>query len=52
MIGVLAQQTSFPGGDNSGRFRVTLVAAQAAESWRVASVHIGPLQPPTPPPSA
>jgi ketosteroid isomerase-like protein len=45
-IGVLAQETSWQGNDNSGRFRVTLVAVQAGESWLLAQVHIGPLQAP------
>jgi ketosteroid isomerase-like protein len=45
-IGVLTQQTSWQGTDNSGRFRVTLVAVQAGEGWRLAHVHIGPLQMP------
>ena len=55
-IGVLAQETSWQGSDNSGRFRVTLVAVradggqadggQADEAWRLAHVHIGPLQAP------
>jgi hypothetical protein len=55
-IGVLAQETSWQGSDNSGQFRVTLVAvqadgghadgAQAGEGWRLAHVHIGPLQAP------
>ena len=45
-IGVLAQETSWQGTDNSGRFRVTLVAVQAGEGWRLAHVHIGPLQGP------
>src|SRR4029077_4583746 len=45
-IGVLAQETSWQGGDNSGLFRVTLVAVQAGEGWRLAHVHIGPLQAP------
>ena len=45
-IGVLAQETSWQGTDNSGRFRVTLVAVQAAGSWRLAHVHIGPLEMP------
>ena len=44
--GVLAQETSWQGNDNSGRFRVTLVAARAGEGWRLAHVHIGPLQMP------
>ena len=45
-IGVLAQETSWQGSDNSGRFRVTLVAVQAGEGWQLAHVHIGPLQTP------
>ena len=45
-IGVLAQETSWQGNDNSGRFRVTLVAVRADEGWRLAHVHIGPLQGP------
>ena len=45
-IGVLTQETSWQGTDNSGRFRVTLVAVQEGEGWRLAHVHIGPLQGP------
>jgi ketosteroid isomerase-like protein len=45
-IGVLAQETSWQGSDNSGRFRLTLVAVQEGEGWRLAHVHIGPLQMP------
>src|SRR5512133_3410281 len=49
VVGVDAQETSFRGGDTSGRFRLTLVAVRPADRWLVASVHIGPLQsaPPT-----
>jgi hypothetical protein len=46
VIGVLAQQTSWQGSDNSGRFRVTLVAARSGDRWLLANVHIGPLQAP------
>lgn len=46
VVGVLAQETSFRGGDNSGRFRVTLVAVRPADRWLLANVHIGPLQAP------
>src|SRR5215467_565105 len=45
-IGVLVQETSWQGTDNSGRFRVTLVAVRAGEGWLLAHVHIGPLQGP------
>jgi ketosteroid isomerase-like protein len=50
-IGVLAQETSWQGHDNSGRFRVTLVAVRAGEGWLLAHVHIGPLQAPPGQPS-
>ena len=45
-IGVLVQETSWQGNDNSGRFRVTLVAIRADDRWLLAHVHIGPLQAP------
>jgi len=51
VVGVLAQETSFQGGDNSGRFRVTLAAVRPADRWLLASAHIGPLQSPPAPPS-
>ncbi len=44
VVGVDAQETSFRGGDNSGRFRLTLVAVRPDDRWLVAGVHIGPLQ--------
>jgi ketosteroid isomerase-like protein len=44
--GVLVQETSWQGNDNSGRFRLTLVAVRADDRWRLAHVHIGPLQAP------
>jgi ketosteroid isomerase-like protein len=46
VVGVLVQETSFQGRDNSGRFRITLVAVRPADSWLLAGVHIGPLQNP------
>jgi ketosteroid isomerase-like protein len=49
VVGVLAQETSFQGADNSGRFRVTVVAVRPADRWLLANVHIGPLQPARPP---
>ena len=53
VVGVLAQETSFRGGDNSGRFRLTLVGARPDGRWQVAGIHIGPLQqPPAGPPSS
>jgi uncharacterized protein (TIGR02246 family) len=51
VVGVLNQETSFRGGDNSGRFRLTLVAVQPADRWLLASAHIGMLQPAGPPTS-
>ncbi len=52
VVGVLAQETSFRGGDNSGRFRLTLVAVRPADRWLLANAHIGMLQQPAgPPPS-
>ena len=52
VVGVLAQQTSYRGGDNSGRFRITLVAARRADRWLLANAHIGMLQQPPARPSA
>jgi ketosteroid isomerase-like protein len=51
VIGVQAQETSYQGNDNSGRFRLTLVAVRPGDRWLVAGVHIGPLQIPAGPPS-
>ena len=45
-IGVLTQETSWQGNDNSGRFRITLVAVRSVTSWLLAHVHIGMLQAP------
>jgi ketosteroid isomerase-like protein len=50
VVGVLAQETSFQGGDNSGRFRLTLVAVRPADRWLLANAHIGMLQQPAAPP--
>jgi ketosteroid isomerase-like protein len=44
VVGVLAQETSFQGGDNSGRFRLTLVAVRPTDRWLLANAHIGMLQ--------
>ena len=52
VVGVLAQETSFQGRDNSGRFRLTLVATRPNGRWLLANAHIGTLQQPGgPPPS-
>jgi ketosteroid isomerase-like protein len=52
VVGVLAQETSFQGGDNSGRFRLTLVAVRPTDRWLLAGAHIGMLQTPAGPPSS
>ena len=44
VVGVDAQETSFGDRDVSGRYRLTLTAVRLDDSWRVAAVHIGPLQ--------
>jgi hypothetical protein len=51
VVGVLDQETSFQGRDNSGRFRLTLVAARPTDRWMLATAHIGMLQAPAGPPS-
>jgi ketosteroid isomerase-like protein len=50
-VGVQVQETSYRGRDNSGRFRVSLVAVHPADRWLLANVHIGPLQAPGGPPA-
>jgi ketosteroid isomerase-like protein len=50
VVGVLAQETSWQGTDNSGRFRLTLVAVRLAGRWLLANAHIGMLQTPAGPP--
>jgi len=52
VVGVLAQEMSWQGGDTSGRLRVTLVAVRSGDRWLVASVHLGPLQIPAGPPKS
>lgn len=44
VVGVLDQQTSWQGQDNSGRFRIALTAVRPGDRWLLASVYIGPLQ--------
>lgn len=47
-VGVLTQNTTYQGRDNSGRFRISVVTIPTTDGWRIASAHIGPLQlPPT-----
>lgn len=46
VIAVLDQQTKFHGNDNSGQFRLSLVAVRRDDQWRLAGVHIGMLQQP------
>ncbi len=45
------QETTWQGGDNSGRFRLTATAVRTGDRWQLASVHIGPLQQPPAPPA-
>jgi ketosteroid isomerase-like protein len=52
VIGVLAQETSWQGNDNSGRFRASIVAVRSGDRWVLANVHIGNLQVPPGPPAA
>jgi SnoaL-like domain len=49
VVGALAQETSWQGTDNFGRFRLTLVAVRPADRWVLAGAHIGMLQPPAGP---
>ena len=46
VVGVDEQRTRYAGGQNDGRFRLTLTAVRPADRWLVASVHIGPLHEP------
>ena len=52
VIGVLSQETSWQGRDNSGRFRATLVTVRPPDRWLLANAHVGPLQIPGRRPSA
>ena len=52
VVGVLAQETSFQGRDNSGRFRLTLVAVRPGDRWLLANAHIGMLQATPGPPAS
>ncbi|MFC4590213.1 nuclear transport factor 2 family protein [Sphaerisporangium corydalis] len=45
VVGVDAQETRFHGGENNGRFRLTLFAVRPADRWLVAGITIGPLRP-------
>ena len=51
-IAVLAQETSWQGNDNSGRFRITIMAVRADDRWLLVHVHIGPPQLPPGAPTA
>src|SRR6266545_5917364 len=43
VVGVLAQETSFQGGDNSGRFRLTLLTVRPTPRWPLPGAHVGVL---------
>ena len=44
VVGVVTQETSFQGNDNSGRFRLSLVAVRPEDRWLLANAHIGMMQ--------
>lgn len=52
VIGVVEQQTLVRGEDNSGKFRISLVAVRDGGEWRLANLHLGDLKFPGPPPVA
>jgi ketosteroid isomerase-like protein len=52
VIGVLSQETSWQGRDNSGRFRVTLMTVRSPDRRLLANVHVGPLHIPAGPPQS
>ena len=44
VVGVLNQQTSWQGSDNSGTFRLSATVVRDGDGWKLASAHIGGLQ--------
>lgn len=46
VVGVLNQQTSWQGNDNSGRFRLSATVVRDGADWKLGSAHIGGLQQP------
>jgi ketosteroid isomerase-like protein len=48
-VGLQTQQTFFRGQESSGRFRVTQVAVQQADRWKIASVQLSGPIPEAPP---
>src|SRR5712691_6127199 len=42
-IGSQTQKSTFQGRDASGQFRVTLIAVQAQDQWRIAGLHLSPV---------
>lgn len=45
VVGAAVSEGSWQGRDTSGRLRVTLTAVESGEAWRIAGIHLGPLQP-------
>jgi ketosteroid isomerase-like protein len=45
VVGVLDQQATFNDSDSSGQYRVSFVASRQGGRWKIASCHIGPLDP-------
>jgi hypothetical protein len=44
VVGVLNQQTSWQGNDNSGTFRLSATVVKDGSGWKLGSAHIGGLQ--------
>src|SRR5689334_13856884 len=44
VVGVLNQQTSWQGNDNSGTFRLSATVVKDRDGWKLGSAHIGGLQ--------
>jgi ketosteroid isomerase-like protein/catechol 2,3-dioxygenase-like lactoylglutathione lyase family enzyme len=45
VVGVLDQQATFNDFDSSGQYRISLVVTRGGGYWKIASCHIGPLDP-------
>ena len=45
LVGVLDQHATFNGFDRSGQYRISFVATRYGGGWKIASCHIGPVDP-------
>lgn len=45
VVATTVSESSWQGRDTSGRLRVTLTAVESGETWLIAGIHLGPLQP-------